>query len=304
MKNFSTLLRLLVTVLVFYLIFKKAQPERFVSLLSQIKIQIFLVAILFNFTAIVFQTLRWKYFLNDSTPFFTLLKIYLVSFFLGNFLPSGGLDVVRGYYISGEEKRFSEGFAVVVIDRLTGFIAVALLSLIALGIGFNLPPELKKAIFGAAIGLILVMVLSFNRFFYKTLRSAMLFIKFLDVGERFARFYDTYYDFRNSKLRVFVGILISFGVQFSYAISAFFAMKSIGLDYPLYRFLFFVPLINMIAMIPVTISGIGLREGGFVALFSSGLGREGAILTSLLYYFSGVIASLVGGIIYLSGKVK
>ncbi len=304
MKKFSGLLRLLLTILVFFLIFQKAQPARFFSLLKQIKPQIFVLSVAFNFLAIAFQTYRWKYFLNDSTSFFTLLRIYLVSFFLGNFLPSGGLDVVRGYYISNGGKRFSEGFAVVVIDRLTGFIAVALLSLVAVSIGFNLPADLKKLIFAAAAGLIAVMILSFNKFFYKTLRSAMLLIKVLKIGERFARFYDTYYDFRNSKLRVFVGILISFGVQFSYAISAYFAMRSIGLEYPLYRFLFFVPLINMIAMIPVTVSGIGLREGGFVALFSSGLGREGAILTSLLYYLSGVFASLVGGVLYLTKKVK
>ena len=290
--------------MVFYLIFKKAQLQKFSTLLSQIKIQLFILAIFFNFLAVVFQTWRWKFFLNDNSHFLMLLKIYLVSFFLGNFLPSGGLDVVRGYYISSDEKRFSEGFAVVVIDRLTGFIAVALLSILAIGIGFNLSLHMKRLILGAAAGLIIAMILSFNNFFYKTVRSAMLFVKIFNIGERFARFYDTYYDFRNSRTRVFIGILISFGVQFSYAISAFFAMRSIGLGYPLQRFLLFVPLINMVAMVPVTISGIGLREGGFVALFRSALGREGAILTSLLYYLSGVIVSLAGGIIYLSGKVK
>ena len=303
MKKLSTLIRIALTIIAFYFILRKAHIDRLFGLVKHINPWIYLVAIVFNFLAVLFQTWRWKYFLNNESPFLKLLKVYLVSFFLGNFLPSGGLDVVRGYYLGKELKNYEGNFAVVVMDRLTGFVAVSLLSILAVAIGFNLTHKLRMIILGAALLLILILVLSFNKYFYKLVRDVMLLIKTFDIGERFARFYDSYYEFRSSPGRVAIGILISFGVQFSYAISAYFAMKSIGLSYPFYKFLFFVPLINMIAMIPVTISGLGLREGGFVALFSTGLTREGAILTSLLYYFSSLITSLAGGIILLIGKV-
>ncbi len=303
MKKYSSFLRIILTALAFYLIFKKIHINRVLSLVSHINLTIYSGAIILSFAAILFQTWRWKYFLNDDTSFFKLLKIYLVSFFMGNFLPSGGLDVVRGYYIGKELNNYEGNFAVVVMDRLTGFVAVSVLSLIAVSIGFNLPKNLRIIIFSAAIFLIALLFISFNKYFYRIVREWMLLVKFFNIGERFAKFYDTYFEFRSSPGRVAVGILISFLVQFSYAFSAYVSMKSIGLSYPLYRFMFFVPLINMIAMIPVTISGLGLREGGFVALFQVGLTREGAVLTSLLYYFSTLIASLAGGVILLLGKV-
>ena len=303
MKRYSGFLRIILTVLAFYLIFKKTHPDKILSLVSHINPITYIAAIILSFIAILFQTWRWKYFLNDDPPFFKLLKIYLVSFFMGNFLPSGGLDVVRGYYLGREMSNYEENFAVVVMDRLTGFVAVSVLSLIAVSIGFNLPEKLRIVILAAAIFLIALLFISFNRYFYRIVREWMLLVKFFNIGERFAKFYDTYFGFRSSADRVAVGILISFFVQFSYALSAYMSMKSIGLSYPLYKFLFFVPLINIIAMIPVTISGLGLREGGFVALFQIGLTREGAVLTSLLYYFSTLLATLSGGVILLLGKV-
>ncbi len=303
MKKYSSFLRIILTVLAFYLIFKKIHINRVLSLVSNINLIVYSGAIILSFIAILFQTWRWKYFLNNEASFFKLLKIYLVSFFMGNFLPSGGLDVVRGYYLGKEMNNYEGNFAVVVMDRLTGFVAVSVLSLIAVSIGFNLPENLRIIIFAAAFFLIALLFISFNKYFYKIVREWMLLVKIFNIGERFAKFYDSYFEFRSSPGRVAVGILISFLVQFSYAFSAYMSMKSIGLSYPLYKFLFFVPLINMIAMIPVTISGLGLREGGFVALFQVGLTREGAVLTSLLYYFSTLIASLAGGVILLLGKV-
>ncbi len=303
MKKLSSVIRIILTILAFYFILRRTHPYKILSLIAHINPITYIAAIVLSFIAILFQTMRWKYFLNNETPFFKLLKIYLVSFFMGNFLPSGGLDVVRGYYLGKDMKDYEGNFAVVVMDRLTGFIAVSVLSLIAVAIGFNLPTNFRLVILVAALFLISLLFISFNKYFYRVVREWMLFVKIFNIGERFAKFYDSYFEFRSSMDRVAVGILISFLIQFSYAISAYMSMKSIGFSYPFYKFLFFVPLINMIAMIPITISGLGLREGGFVALFQTGLTREGAVLTSLLYYFSSLIASLAGGIILLFGKV-
>ena len=68
------------------------------------------------------------------------------------------------------------------------------------------------------------------------------------------------------------------------------------------KMLFFVTAINFIAMIPVTISGIGVREGGFVLLFSAYMTKEAALSLSLTYYITSVAVSIIGAFLILIGK--
>jgi hypothetical protein len=62
-----------------------------------------------------------------------------------------------------------------------------------------------------------------------------------------------------------------------------------------------IPIVNTISAIPVSLSGIGVREGLFETLLNTidGTPKSLAVLISLTSFFLTVLWSLIGGLIYL-----
>lgn len=84
-------------------------------------------------------------------------------------------------------------------------------------------------------------------------------------------------------------------IQFLVITSVYIVAWGLSLKAPLFLFFVFIPLINIILLIPVSISGIGLREGAFVFFFGTmGIPSEQVIALSFLWFLSQVVASLPG----------
>ena len=72
-----------------------------------------------------------------------------------------------------------------------------------------------------------------------------------------------------------------------------------ALDTALVYFFCFVPLILLITMLPISVSGLGTTNLAYVALFGSvGMNPDGAFVLSVLILALGVIGNLPGGVIY------
>src|SRR3546814_16191301 len=71
------------------------------------------------------------------------------------------------------------------------------------------------------------------------------------------------------------------------------AAWALGLHFPIAHFFIFVPIVNLLTQIPLTVGGLGLREAGFVSLFGVvGMNAESALALSLLVYAMSVAATL------------
>jgi glycosyltransferase 2 family protein len=63
-----------------------------------------------------------------------------------------------------------------------------------------------------------------------------------------------------------------------------------------------VPAVVVASYVPVSISGIGVREVALVELFGqAGVPAAGALTVSLLIFAISMVLSLAGGLVYLSG---
>jgi len=68
----------------------------------------------------------------------------------------------------------------------------------------------------------------------------------------------------------------------------------------LWYFVLFVPIISSLLMLPVSLSGLGVREGAYVYLFAqAGVLTSQALSMSLLVYTMNVATGLIGGILYV-----
>ena len=68
---------------------------------------------------------------GSRPPFAVVLRTFFVSTFVGSFLPSIGGDAYRAYSLARHDVRLSESAASVLMDRVLGVLAIALVGAIA-----------------------------------------------------------------------------------------------------------------------------------------------------------------------------
>jgi uncharacterized membrane protein YbhN (UPF0104 family) len=99
---------------------------------------------------------------------------------------------------------------------------------------------------------------------------------------------------------VALAALVSVGVQLMRVGVHYVVGHALGLEVPFGYFLVFIPLIAIVASVPVSFGGIGVRENSGVLLFGR-LGVEGTVAFSMEFiaYLVGLAASLVGGVVFV-----
>ena len=95
-------------------------------------------------------------------------------------------------------------------------------------------------------------------------------------------------------------LIYSFLLQFAVILNYYLASLAVGIDLGITAFLFMVPVISIITMIPISIGGIGLRENAIVIIMAGlGVMEEKAAVCSLLILVMLLIVGIIGGIVYI-----
>ena len=248
-----------------------------------------------------FAALRWKVILGPEAPsWLYLYRLYLIGLFFSLFLPTSiGGDTVRAAAASAR-KLGEAGFAVasVILDRVVG--VFALLCYFVLGVALDRPTfqGLAAAVVWktpthrllvllgvtAVVGGALVVLLTRR---WKALRAVM------DQGRRLT------WAFATSPLVLVRAIVLGFLVQALYILA--WAALAMGLGWSLRPafLLLAVPFVSLAAMAPVTISGLGVREGAWVLLLRPlGIASLDAVAYGLLYFLSVMVVAGVGGVLF------
>lgn len=307
-KYIKVLLQILVTVVIFTYIFVKFDINFYYAFANCSWWYLVLACCIRLFVSPLLYINRWKTFLKYSgidESFFTLLKISMMSAFAGIALPSSqGADVVRMVMIEqkhhGEELK-STSSSTVIMERLIGFVIWALLGLIFSCV-MNYPSK-GKVVFIIA----LINVAIWSALFVLTNKSCYAFIqKFLSHWkylDRVGSFLDkTYYSMVSFPYRkvLFSTICLILLLQLCSIAIVYCVFLAFGVDLPFTQHLAFYPIIGILSMIPVSISGLGLREGFFVSFYSLvGVTPEIAVTVSLVnYMIETLLVAILGGILY------
>ena len=95
-------------------------------------------------------------------------------------------------------------------------------------------------------------------------------------------------------------ICISLFVQSMRILTHYFVGRALGISISPIFFFIFIPIIAIIASLPVSLGGIGFREQSGVILFSIvGVAAAEASLMEFLAYLVGIGSSLRGGLIFI-----
>ncbi len=254
---------------------------------------------------IVLSAWRWQRALaafDVEVPLRVLVSHYFAGQFVGNALPSTiGGDVLRVSWATKTTGSGQVGFASVVLERLTGFVVLPVIAVL----GFLLRPSLLDvdhawialAISGVTFVALLVILFAAahprlaGRF--RDHENWMRFIGSVHVGvDRLRR-----------QPRLAAGLLgAAFVYQASTVLVVYFAVRTLGVDLPIAAIIAFAPAVAMAQVLPLSLSGLGVREGLLVILLHPlGVSTGRAVAIGLLWYAMMLVVSLAGAPAYAVG---
>lgn len=241
---------------------------------------------------------RWQRVLavyDVHLPLRVLTKHYLAGQFVGNALPSTvGGDVLRISRCSRDTGSTEVAFASVVLERLTGFVALPFL----IFVGFAARPDLvgigrSWLAIATAVGTLLVLAVILVLAASPRLAGRYIhhanwarFIGIVHVGvDRLRR------DPKDAAGAL--GAAVAY--QFTVLAAVYCAVHTVGLTIPNGAVLAFVPAVAIVQVIPISVGGLGVREGMLVLLLSPlGVPTGQAVAVGLLWYAMTLIVSLAG----------
>lgn len=263
------------------------------------------LAFMCNLGVVLLSAHRWRVLLYAQRillGFKRVVTIYFVGFFFNNFLPAGvGLDLTRAFYAARDSGKKAESLASVIVERVLGFLGLLLFALFALG-SFLKDPEGARffLIVLGGTGLLLILAYLFlKRELARRFRPLFGRIGFLNLGERVKKLYNSIYLYKDKRGASLGAVLYSVILQGLLVLDNYFVGSALGLDIsPVYYFAY-IPIICIISMVPISINGLGVREGSYVLFFGrAGVANSQSLSLSLIFFFIGVACSLIGGFLF------
>ena len=292
-KILLLILKLVVSSSLLYFVLSNIGVEKVFAIIKTINPFAFIGVIFIYIASIYVSSVRWRLLLPEEFKGKRLFSFYLIGSFFNTFLPGlvGG-DAVKTYYLYKETNKGSLSFASVFMDRYIGFISLMAIALISFAAGF-------KYVKGSLIEWLLpTMVVSF------LIGSFAIFRLRLGKGiKALSEFYGYYREYSSQKMVIIKTLMLSFTIQVLSILSMYVIALGFGQHIYLAYFFIFSPIIVTISALPISISGIGLREGAFVLLFGMvGIKPEMATAMSFAWFLSTASGGLAGLFEYLRLK--
>jgi len=299
-------LKIIFTIFIFYLLYSFMDVEKTAQQLMKLNLLKSFIICLVWITTLFITTFRWYLLIrpiDKQISYFYLFRSYLIGFFFNTFLPTTiGGDVYRIIRINKMIDSKSQSTAIVFIERLVGFLAIAMLavvSMLLLGKGV-LYEKLRWLAFGSLIVLTISVFTFFNDRFLLLVSKLLKKGSFFKLGERIKKFYEKIHHFKNHKSYLFYTFLISIIYQLVVVLTFYTTARFLMIEISYTHLILFVCMISIITLLPISIGGLGLREGGFALLFElAGFSREGGFAVALLVTFFTTLVHTSGGFFYI-----
>jgi len=253
---------------------------------------------------------RWQILIQaqgDRVPLGFLSKSYLVGNFFNLFLPTRfGGDVVRIFDGSRYSRSLIKSSAIVLVERLTGIIILLFFALAASLYRLDMTQDIPFLWVSIPVGFtgLLLIAIFFLPFSGRILARLPGLGKTDKLKAKIIEFRNIVLVYKREKKALSKALFWAFLLQINVILHYYFAGKAFSLPVPPLDYFIFMPIVLLILTIPVTISGLGLREVLYVEIFGIyGSADAVAVSFSLIADIAfSLIIGIVGGIIYALRK--
>lgn len=305
-KTINILLKICLSGGLMYLLYRATPLQDILLLIVNIDGRYLIPVFILLFANTVLSALKWRQFLlvdGVDIPLAVLTKTYLVGSFCNMFLPSSiGGDYYRIYDIARRSKETVRSAASVFADRFSGFLAMITLALISsIIVSWRIDNVLffigPLCIFAFIVALVIALYKETPfRFLLRLTR-----LNRLSVVDRVTdKLFLSFQRYGSSPRFLMKIMLLSFTFQLSVIAVSFLLALSLKASVPFFYFSAFIPLINLMEALPISIFGIGIRDVGYVFFFEwAGLTEIQTRSLAILFLAVTVCYSLCGGVIFI-----
>lgn len=293
-------------------------PSKLVHTLGLVQFNQLMLSLAFMGMTILLGLVRWRMVLRLhglNLSFARAAEISLVAHFFNSFLlGSTGGDLLKAYYAAREtHHKKTEAVVTVFIDRLVGLFAMLLFACLMILANSSLIQAHRPL--QALAGLILLMLagcatvvgLSLWGGVSRYWPRAREWLRSRPKGELIERALDAARLLGREPLLLAALLLISMAVNVFCVLQVLALASGLNLNVSSRDLFVIVPVIVCISALPVSPSGLGVRENLYVLMLGVegiGVAATAALALSLLAYAGSLIWSFVGGIVYVARKER
>jgi len=224
---------------------------------------------------------------------------FVWRFFEGTFfnlcLPSSiGGDVVKAYRLADSTPGRLLAGCTVVADRLTGLAALGVLAGTAM-IAREWSLDVASIV-AVAAGLLGIALLAF----WLGVGSIDRLLTLIPERHAARHFLSQLLPYAMRPSLMIRAVGWSLLVQVGGSLAVAFVARGLGVVQPLSVWFAVVPLVALAMVVPLSINGVGVREGGLVLLLGPvGVSKDAAVAIGLLWFLATILTGLIGGVLFL-----
>ena len=286
---------------------------------KNMQVPIFLLGALCFFVVAAFSAARWCWLLhcNDlAVSFLQAFRLTWIGVFFNNVVPglTGG-DVVKAIYVARITGKKTRPILSVLVDRVLGLIALAILAAIAVSFNFANFRTLGWTIY-VGLGLLLGgTICFFSRRVRRKLRLDTLLSK-LPAAAMLKQIEQAIYFYKSHMKGLCLWLFLSILNHIVGVIGVYLIGEALGLDLSLGAYLVLIPVINIASAVPIAPAGWGVGEYLYQKLFTdyclglqivhpqTTLMPTLALVLSIIYRLHIMLWSLLGAVFLIFEKSR
>ena len=266
-------------------------------------------ALVISIIGVVLSAEKWRGLLEDSLIRVGLplaLRLYWIGMFFSNFLPTSvGGDAVR-LMLTPAPGRLQYVAGTILIERLTGFVVLLALSAAGLALAPTLYPDwpldrslmLTVVALTVATGLAIAAPALLGRVLARLIGWLPAMLRRPIVAAQ--RLTSTLARQVGRRRAVARALILSLPFYGTVLLAQYWCLHAVGAEIPIGHVFLVGASVQLVASLPISLNGLGIAEGAFVALYASlGVPAELALAASLLRRLVDLANSALGGLVWL-----
>jgi len=303
--RFINIVRFLVTLFLFFLLFTFVDLSIFFSIAQNANILLLIFLISFFLILIILKSLKWNiilrgYGIKESLKITSIF--YWIGSFFNNFLPSSvGGD---SYKFIALNKRWPNQKAAIgsslVLERLIGIFTMIPFPIMIGWLFLGQNQRFDLLYWGYSIGFfVIILVMVAGWFAARHYGNDMLTKARSSIVRKIFFIIDVFFSYRD-QTGLSLAVLISIVLFVLSCLFYLLCFRAFGEQIGFMHLIFILPIISVAGAVPISINGLGVKEGLSVFLFSMfGISLEVALAVALTARVLLIIATSTGGIAYL-----
>lgn len=307
----------LVGIVLFLLILSRINLAGLGAIFAYTNPVLLLLALMVNGIAILLKAVKWRIIVNSVKPDFSLgesIKGFFVGFAFSTLTPAKIGDFIKVFYVKDDRCGMGSSLSTVVIDRLIDIVLLLAMALLGISI-FAIHYRIEVLSLGTLILLVAGIAAGMYVMLNRRILSLLLrpfFDRFIPdphkdaVSSYFDDFFQGLVAFSHDRPRFTWGLGMGIASWIPPFLYGYLLALSLGIELSPFFFVLVIPVLGLLDLLPISISGIGTRDIALIFLFGlRGISPEQAVAFSLLYLFTSYwLVALVGALLYLRYPIK